>query len=159
MSFRIGAAPQWQISHWLNTPEPIDLGNLVGQVVAIFAFQMLCPACVAHSLPQASKLRQSFFPSELAIIGLHTVFEHHAVMRPEALEAFIHEYRLPFPVAVDAASANSPLPQTMAAWGLQGTPSLILLGRDGLLDSCHFGAISDLALGAHIGRLLAQPRP
>ena len=36
---------------------------------------MLCPACVSHGLPQAARLRETFAPEDLAVIGLHTVFE------------------------------------------------------------------------------------
>ena len=67
-------APQLFVSQWLNTPEPIDLADLRGKVVAIFAFQMLCPGCVAHSLPQAVKLRDTFPSGDVAVLGLHTVF-------------------------------------------------------------------------------------
>ena len=152
-------APQLFVSQWLNTPEPIDLADLRGKVVAIFAFQMLCPGCVAHSLPQAVKLRDTFPSSDVAVLGLHTVFEHHQAMNPAALHAFVHEYRLCFPIAIDAPSSDpeqNPIPQTMADWQLQGTPSLILLNKQGGVHLSHFGSISDLALGALIGRLLAQ---
>lgn len=127
-----------------------------GKVVALHAFQMLCPGCVAHGIPQAVKMRQAF--PELVVIGLHSVFEHHDVMTPRALEAFIHEYRLRFPVAVDQAVAGSPVPATMRHYALRGTPSLLLFDRDGRLRLNHFGRIDDMVLGGVIGRLLAgQP--
>jgi hypothetical protein len=86
-------APPLQVEHWFNTPRPLTLENLRGRVVAIDAFQMLCPACVAHGLPQATRMHDTFAEEQLAVIGLHTVFEHHEVMQPRAaLEAFIHEY-------------------------------------------------------------------
>jgi hypothetical protein len=149
--------PPLQVSRWFNTPQPITLNALLGKVVAIHAFQMLCPACVAHGLPQASKLREAFPEDQLAVIGLHTVFEHHDVMGADALEVFIHEYRLRFPIGVDEADARSPLPKTMTAWGLQGTPSLVLLDRQGRAQLSHFGRLDDLFLGAVIGQLLEQP--
>jgi hypothetical protein len=38
-----------------------------------------------------------------------------AAMQPHALEAFVHEYGIPFPVAVDAAAdaEGTPIPKTM----------------------------------------------
>ena len=147
--------PPLQVSRWFNTAQAPVLDALRGRVVAIHAFQMLCPACVSHGLPQAGRLNEVFGRDGLVVIGLHTVFEHHAVMGAEALEAFIHEYRLGFPIGIDAADPNGPLPLTMAAWGLEGTPSLVLLDRQGRPVLRHFGHIDDLVLGGLIGRLLA----
>jgi hypothetical protein len=113
--------------------------------------------CVAHGLPQAVRLREAFPEDQLAVIGLHTVFEHHEVMGAEALKAFIHEYRLSFPIGVDEADPNQPLPRTMVAWNLQGTPSLVVLDRQGRLRLKHFGHLDDLPLGALLGQLLGQP--
>ena len=45
-------APPLQVSHWFNTPGPLSLEALRDRVVALHAFQMLCPGCVAHGLPQ-----------------------------------------------------------------------------------------------------------
>lgn len=149
--------PPLRASRWFNTHEPITLDALRGRVVVVYAFQMLCPGCVAHGLPQTVRLREAFPVDQLAVIGLHTVFEHHEVMGAEALKAFIHEYRLSFPIGVDEADPNQPLPRTMAAWNLQGTPSLVVLDRQGQLRLKHFGRLDDLPLGAMLGQLLAQP--
>jgi peroxiredoxin len=147
-------APRWQVSQWLNTPTPPTLEALRGRVVVLEAFQMLCPGCVSHALPQAQRVH-ALFP-EVAVIGLHTVFEHHAAMTPTALAAFVHEYRLSFPIAVDAAAADGPVPLTMRAYGLQGTPGLVLIDRDGYIRLQHVGRIDDLALGAAIATVLAD---
>src|SRR5215212_9520445 len=93
-------APPLRVSRWFNTQEPISLASLRGRVVLLHAFQMLCPACVSHGLPQTIKARQLFTPEDLAVIGLHTVFEHHGVMNAAALEVFIDEYRLTIPIGV-----------------------------------------------------------
>jgi peroxiredoxin len=151
------STPPLQVSRWFNTPQPITLEALRGKIVVIYTFQMLCPACVLHSLPQATKLRASFAQDDVAVIGLHTVFEHHPVMGADALEAFIHEYRLRFPIGVDEADPNGAVPKTMAAWGLRGTPSLVLFDRDGLLRLSHFGHLDDLVLGSAMGQLLGRP--
>jgi hypothetical protein len=105
-------------SHWFNTPTPIELGDLRGRVVLVHAFQMLCPACVSHGLPQALRVHEAFQGEAVTVIGLHTVFEHHEVMGSQALQAFIQEYRLPFPIGIDQAAEAGPLPVTMAQWGL-----------------------------------------
>jgi hypothetical protein len=90
-------APPISASLWLNTPAPLTLDQLRGRVVVLHAFQMLCPGCVSHGLPQAMEIQRTFDPQTLAVIGLHSVFEHHDVMTPAALRVFVHEYRLTFP--------------------------------------------------------------
>jgi AhpC/TSA family len=152
-------APPLQVDHWLNTPRPITLAALRGRVVALHAFQMLCPGCVSHGLPQATRMHELFPAEQLAVIGLHTVFEHHDVMQPRAaLQAFVHEYRLAFPIAIDSPDPRGgAVPLTMQALGLRGTPSLILLDKQGRIRLHEFGRVDDLRVGALIGQLIAEP--
>ena len=149
-------APPWQVDRWFNTPDAITLDSLRGKVVVLEAFQMLCPGCVSHGLPQAARVHATFPRDQVAVIGLHTVFEHHAAMTPVALEAFLHEYRIGFPVGVDRAGAHGPLPQTMQAYGMRGTPTLILIDAHGHMRHEHFGQVSDLVLGAQIASLVHE---
>lgn len=152
-------APPLQAEQWFNTPRPIALQELRGRVVALHAFQMLCPGCVSHGLPQAARMHELFPADQLAVIGLHAVFEHHAVMQPAvALKAFIHEYRLAFPIAIDRPDPRGgPVPLTMQALELRGTPSLILLDKQGRIRLHQFGRSDDLRIGALIGQLIAEP--
>lgn len=149
--------PELQVSEWLNTPEPLSLAALRGQVVVVHAFQMLCPGCVSHGLPQAKRLTQVFAGRDLTVLGLHTVFEHKAVMTPAALRVFLHEYRIGFPVGIDMAGDPGPLPRTMQAYGMEGTPTLLVFDRQGRLQLNQLGQVDDIALGALLGELLAQP--
>lgn len=66
-------APELQVAQWFNTASPLTLQALCGRVVVLQAFQMLCPGCVSHGLPQAQRLHQLFAPEQLAVVGLHTV--------------------------------------------------------------------------------------
>ena len=148
-------APAWQVSRWFNSA-PMSLADLRGRVVVAHAFQMLCPGCAMQALPQMQRLQQALGSKRLAVIGLHTVFEHHAQQGPDALEAFLHEYRYTFAVGVDAPTEGDPLPQTMRAYGMQGTPTLLLIDAQGRLREHHFGVVDDLALGIALGELLAE---
>ena len=143
-------------SEWLNTDAPPRLASLRGRVVAVAVFQMLCEGCARMSLPQARSLHSAFAAEDLAVIGLHSVFEHHAVMTPAALRVFAHEYRLSFPIAIDRPAEGATVPQTMRRWSLNGTPSLLVFARDGQLALRHFGHVDDLQLGALLGQLVAQ---
>jgi len=150
--------PPWQVTQWFNTTGLLQLAGLRGRVVLIHAFQMLCPGCVAHGLPLAARVHEACGGDALSVVGLHCVFEHHEVMGPEALRAFIHEYRLRFPIGVDAPAAAGAVPQTMALWQLRGTPSTLLLDRAGRLRLHHFGHLDELQLGLAIGQLLTEPQ-
>ena len=152
-------APPWATNRWFNHGgEPLQPAALVGRVVVLHAFQMLCPACVHHGLPQAQRIRAAFADEDVAVIGLHTVFEHHAAMTPVSLEAFLHENRIRFPVGVDAvaADATDPIPVTMRRYGFQGTPSLVLIDRNGRVRRHAFGVEEDIPVGAAIAALLTD---
>ncbi len=149
--------PPWQIREWLNTDAPLSLESLRGKVVLLEAFQMLCPGCVSHGIPQAQRARQAFPEDALAVIGLHTVFEHHEAQgSAAALKAFLHENRVRFPVGIDAHADGDPIPLTMRAYAMQGTPTLLLYDRAGRLRLQRFGTVEDMALGAAIATLLAE---
>jgi len=152
-------APAWQVARWFNTPSPLSLEALRGRVIVLEAFQMLCPGCVSHALPQAQRVAALFPPEQVAVIGLHSVFEHHAAMNPEALAAFLHEYRIGFPVAVDAPTPGDAIPQTMRAYGLRGTPSTVLIDRSGRIRLSHFGRLDDMRIGAEIMALVGETIP
>lgn len=148
-------APPLVTSAWLNTPTPLDIPDFRGRVLLIEAFQMLCPGCVAHGLPQAQRVARTFPRDQVAVIGLHTVFEHHEAQGTSAaLAAFAHEYRLTFPIGID--QQNGGLPVTMTAYAMQGTPTLVVVDRAGRRRLQHFGQVDDLALGSLIGTLLAE---
>lgn len=143
------------VSQWFNTDGAVTLQQLKGRVVVVGTFQMLCPGCVTHSIPQLKKLHELSKDLPLTVIGLHTVFEHHQAMAPHALAAFIHEYRLSFPVGVAAYEGNSLMPKTMEDWDMRGTPSTFVFSANGELCLHQFGHVDDLSLGIFVGQLLA----
>lgn len=150
-------APLWDIAAWFNAPEGLTLGDLNGRVVLAGAFQMLCPGCVAQTLPQLQRVHALFPPDQVAVVGLHTVFEHHEAMTPTALAAFLHEYRIAFPVGVDRPGEDGdPIPSTMRRYRMRGTPTILLIDRQGRLCRQTFGHIPDLQLGAEIASLMHE---
>ncbi|KIO47984.1 peroxiredoxin [Nitrosospira sp. NpAV] len=150
-------APELQTSGWLNTARPPTLASLRGRVVVLHTFQIFCPGCVQVGIPQAQRISQEFDSKRVAVIGLHTVFEHHAVMGRDALEVFVHEYRLRFPIGIDKYDGEPQgIPLTMRAYQMQGTPTLILIDKSGRIRMHKFGHVSDLSVGFSIGALLSE---
>lgn len=149
-------APPLITSDWLNSAKPLDIPDFRGRILVMYAFQMLCPGCVEHGLPQAQRVMRTFPADKLAVIGLHTVFEHHEAQGARApLAAFAHEYRLGFPIGIDRQDGH--LPATMSAYAMQGTPTLVVVDHNGLRRFQKFGHVDDLTLGSVLGALLVEP--
>jgi hypothetical protein len=88
------------------------------------------------------------------------VFEHHAAMGETALRAFVHEYRIGYPVGIDRPGEDGdPLPRTMRAYDMRGTPTTLLIDAEGRLRRQIFGVPDELLLGAELALLLAEAAP
>ncbi len=85
------------------------------------------------------------------------VFENHKDMTPSLLEPFLKAEHIKIPVAVDAPNGSG-LPETMEAYGIQGTPTLLLFDRQGRLRRHYLGAVDDVRLGAEIMALCSRTR-
>lgn len=150
-------APEWRTTQWFNSDGPLTVAGLAGQVIMLHAFQMLCPGCVTRGIPQAQRVAEQFKCAPLVVVGLHTVFEHHAAMPPHALEAFLHEYGVRFPVGVDVPGDDGDAsPLTMRAYSMRGTPTTVLIDAQGRIRRQVFGVHDDIALGAEIQTLLLE---
>ena len=157
MTSAFNQAPAIIAEQWYNACQAPNLNQLRGRVVVVEAFQMLCPGCVQHGLPQVQRIHDAFSREDVMVLGLHTVFEHHAAMTPVSLEAFLHEYKVTFPVGVDKAQGVG-MPVTMSAYGMQGTPTLVLIDGQGRLRNQWLGVVPDLILGAEIMPLILEGR-
>ena len=156
MTTSISLAPELMVQSWYNTERPLLLSGLRDRVVVLVAFQVLCPKSIASGIPQAIRIYETFEPSDVAVIGLHATFEHHDAFSPAVLKAFIQEYRLQFPIALDQLSSGSPIPHTMERYKMRGTPSLVLIDKQGLVRKHTFGPVDDLRIGAEIGALTQE---
>jgi hypothetical protein len=149
-------APELLVQTWFNTERPLLLSGLRGRIVVLAAFQVLCPNSISGGIPQARRIYETFEPKDVAVIGLHATFEHHDAVSWAMLKAFIQEYRLKFPIALDEPNPASPIPHTMERYKMRGTPSLVLIDRNGYVRKHAFGAVDDLRIGAEIGALIQE---
>jgi len=147
--------PALVTAQFYNAPEAPTLAKLKGKVVVLVGFQMLCPGSLRHSLPQAERLARAFNADEVAVLGLHMVFENHKDMTPSLLEPFLKSERISIPVLVDAPG-DAGVPKTMETYGMQGTPTLLLFDRQGRLRRHYLGAVDDVRLGAEIMALAME---
>jgi len=156
MTTSLPLAPELQVQTWFNTDRHLLLAGLRDRVVVLVAFQVLCPKSVSYGIPQALRIFETFEPGDVSVIGLHTTFEHHDAFSPAVLKAFIQEYRLKFPIALDLPNPSSPIPHTMERYKMRGTPSLVLIDKRGLVRKHTFGPVDDLRIGAEIGALTQE---
>lgn len=144
------------IDEWLNTNEDFSFDIKGNYVKVIHAFQILCPGCVYRGIPQAHELYNRFNSADVKVVGLHSVFEHHEAMKPIALKVFISEWGLPFPVAIDSKKEGEWMPETMKTYQLQGTPSLVIIDRKGIIRLNFFGHADEQKIEELIKSLIKE---
>ncbi|MEM1371105.1 MAG: redoxin domain-containing protein [Pseudomonadota bacterium] len=143
------APPEWDVSHWFNSASAISLGDLRGRVVAMIMFQTHCHGSRHYALPQAQRIASVFKASDISVMGLNVPFERHASQDVDAMDAFIAANRLTFPIGIDFAGEDGQ-PNTMNAYGVQGTPTMLIFDRHGRLRRHYLGGIDDIRLAAEL---------
>ena len=151
-------APPLQVASWINVVEPQTLDRLRGRVVLLYAFQMHCRGCHELATPQVQRAHELLSRHDVAVLGLHCVFENHPAQSPELLARYVRERRLSFPIGIDEPSGDGGIPSTMKALNIDGTPTIVLLDRASRIRMKRLGYVPDLELGAAIGALIAEPR-
>lgn len=196
-------APELEIATWLQG-EASTLQDLRGKVVLVEVFQVNCPGCFLHALPEISHLHQRYASQGLHVIALATAFEDFALNTLDNLRLLVEhgeltgeplrqlgaagllrgnkfDFELPFAIAMDRLSKNqeavteasilrfinsqlddyASLPESQQQqiqgqasaylhskshrahsferYQLQGTPSSIVIDREGILREVSFG--------------------
>jgi len=196
-------APELQIERWVQG-ETTSLQQLHGQVVLVEVFQVNCPGCFVHALPEVVRLHDTYSHDGLKVIGVATAFEDFDKNTEANLELLLDkgeltgdplqqltaarllddgklDYALEFPIALDQhedveadtsteavrdfilgqlpdfdtmpdddraiithnardyLANRSQLPLTFSSYKLQGTPSSIVIDKQGILRDVSFG--------------------
>lgn len=155
--FNPEAPPELAVDRWLNTDGAPSLKSLAGKVIVLGAFQLHCPGSSRHLIPQMSRLAAQFAGDEVAVLGFNTVFEETDKQKPADVEDFIRDSGIEFPVAIDRANGG-PLPETMEAYGMQGTPTLLVFDRQGRLRRHYLGQVDDMRIAAEIMAMAMESR-
>jgi hypothetical protein len=206
-----------EIEEWLGGPST-NISNELGRPILIKVFQINCPGCFTHGIPEVLEVRQKFIDSPLLIWGLATAFEDFYLNTFENLQRLIDrrevvgktlevlissgllnnnclDYSIPFPVAWDKVipyhsdnylldaqkfikkdfplfdtfpTKNQKLitkqvenylknkmfeAKTFDTYQLQGTPSTLLIDKNGILRGKWFG--SGYGLEQEVEKLLS----
>lgn len=198
-----------EVEEWLGGPST-NISNELGRPILIKVFQVNCPGCFSHGIPEVLEVRQKFIDTPLLVWGLATAFEDFHINTFENLQRLIDtgevvgetlevliasgllnnnclDYSIPFPVAWDKVIPHhsddylldaqnfikKDFPQfdnfptknqklitkqvvsylknkkfeakTFNAYHLQGTPSTLLIDKNGILRGKWFGSGYGLA--------------
>jgi peroxiredoxin len=205
MAARIGEkAPNLAVSHWMQG-RPTNIDQERGNVILVEVFQVNCPGCFTHGIPQALNLHIKYYSSGLTVLGVATAFEDYDKNTSDNLKLLLTtgevigetrkvlseygrlqpgyklSYKIPFPVGMDTLLKFGPLThdkvmdfieanlpdfrsytekereslydrvkqylklkqfsaRTFEEYSLRGTPSAILVDRDGILRQTTFGS-------------------
>jgi hypothetical protein len=205
MPARIGdKAPNLIVSEWIQG-RPTNIDKERGNVVLVEVFQVNCPGCFTHGIPQAIDIYMKYHDGGLRVLGVATAFEDFDKNTLDNLKLLLTtgevigapsrilaesgrlrpgnklSYKIPFPVGMDTLLTFGPLTQdkvmdfieanipdfrsynekdresiyaqvqhylkrkqfsakTFEEYGLGGTPSAILIDKNGVLRQTVFGS-------------------
>lgn len=220
MSVVVGQkAPNFGVSEWIQGM-PTNFDQEKDHIVLLEVFQVNCPGCFMHSIPEAIQVYQKYSDRGVRVIGLATAFEDFELNTAENLrmlaetgevigetkkmlaaygqlvDGFKYAHKIPFPLAMDNLAKAQEEPsheqimqvirpqipdfesqppeyqnqiiqkakeylsskeysaETFEKFGLRGTPSTILVDRNGILRHVSFGQSGHL--DATISKLLEE---
>jgi hypothetical protein len=205
MPARIGdKAPNLIVSEWIQG-RPTNIDKERGNVDLVEVFQVNCPGCFTHGIPQAIDMYMKYHDGGLRVLGVATAFEDFDKNTLDNLKLLLTtgevigapsrilaesgrlrpgnklSYKIPFPVGMDTLLTFGPLTQdklmvfieanipdfrsynekdresiyaqvqhylkrkqfsakTFEEYGLGGTPSAILIDKNGVLRQTVFGS-------------------
>lgn len=119
-----------EIEEWV-TGTPSNISNERGNPILIMVFQVNCPGCFIHGIPEIIDIRNKFSNSPLIFWGLATAFEDFHLNNLENLKKLVHtgevvghtyealfsngllnnsrlDYSIPFPIAFDKVVPYQP---------------------------------------------------
>jgi thiol-disulfide isomerase/thioredoxin len=98
---RVLRAPEFSPGEWLNTPHPLQMAALRGQVVLVDIWEYSCINCL-RTLPYLKEWHRRYADKGLTIIGVHTP-EFPFGRERSQVEAAVRELDIPYPVYLDNA--------------------------------------------------------
>jgi len=144
----LGEAPELKNEIWLNTPEPLRLADLQGQVVLLEMWTFGCINC-QHVIPKLREWHETYADQGLVIIGNHYP-EFSYEEKLENLKTAVADLEIKYAVAQDNEG------QTWRAYQNHYWPSLFLIDKKGRIRYQHIGEGAYSQTETAITQLLAE---
>jgi len=125
-------APNLSVSEWIQG-KPTNIDKERGNVVLVEVFQVNCPGCFTHGIPQAIDMYVKYYQDGLRVLGVATAFEDFDKNTLDNLKLLLTtgevigetrrvlaqygrlapgnklDYKIPFPVAMDTLLKSGPM--------------------------------------------------
>ncbi|NDC64150.1 MAG: TlpA family protein disulfide reductase [Planctomycetia bacterium] len=108
----------------LMNGQPFDQKTLAGKVVLVDFWATWCGPCVAE-IPNVLEQYEKYHSRGFEVIGVSLDEDR------EALEAFISERKIPWPILFEKSEGEGWRHPLSTYYGIRGIPTVILIGRDG----------------------------
>ena len=129
--------------------EEVTLSELRGQVVILNLWASWCVPCQLE-MPAFKDVFDEYKEKGLIILAVNSTSQD----TPSAVEKFVTEYQLPFPILMDYEGTVSRL------YKLKALPTTFFIGRNGLISSVVIGGpLPESTLRAELEILLAEGTP
>ena len=108
----------------LMNGQPFEQKTLAGKVVLVDFWATWCGPCVAE-IPNVMEQYEKYHARGFEVIGISLDEDR------EALEAFIKERNIPWPILFEKSEGEGWRHPLSTYYGISGIPTVILIGRDG----------------------------
>lgn len=150
-------APAWEVDQWFNLPEgkdSIDVTDLRGKVIYLFAYQSWSPGCFRHGFPTLKEVMKTYADSDgVVFVAVQTAFEGFPVNTASAAVRTAEEFGLEIPFAHDGTKERPS--RIMQSYRTGGTPWTVIIDREGIVRF-NGSQVTPESAGALIDRLLDE---
>ncbi|MEI6256581.1 MAG: TlpA disulfide reductase family protein [Planctomycetota bacterium] len=113
-----------EINGTLLNGQPFEKKSLAGKVVLVDFWATWCGPCVAE-IPNVLEEYEKYHKDGFEVVGISLDQDR------EALEKFVTEQKLPWPILFEEAGGDGWQHPMATFYGISGIPTVILIGRDG----------------------------
>ncbi len=145
-------APEIRLDYWIDgdgNDTTFSVKESKGKWVMLKFFQNWCPGCHRSGFPTLKKFADEFHGHpKVAIAGVQTVFEGFQSNRKEHVRKLQLQYDLPNIMGHDIGTpATDNMPLTMINYIAGGTPWLVVINPDGIVEFNDFHVNVDGLIG------------
>ena len=143
-----GLAPELTNTTWLNSPQPLRLAELRGQVVLLDFWTIDCYNC-EHTIPYLRDIYKRLSGKGLQIISIH--YPEFGYERDlSTVQAYAKQWDIRYPIAIDNDAA------TWSAYEMHAWPAFEIVDKNGHRRFRSIGEGGYQAIDAAIQALLAE---